>query len=332
MYIVTGAAGFIGSNVIAAMNQAGITDIVAVDNLTQGDKFKNLVDLDIMDYYDKVDFRQRLANKEFDGKIKAIIHQGACSSTTESNGLYMMDNNYRYSMELLQYCQHHAIAFLYASSAAVYGKTETFIEDPANEGPLNVYGYSKLLFDQQVRKRLPARSAQIVGFRYFNVYGFREWHKGSMSSVAYHFFNQYMKDGQVRLFSATDGLKNGEQLRDFVSVEDIASANLWFLQDGKASGIFNLGTGQAQSFNQVAVATVNGIRRLKGEPVMSLESMQAEKIIDYIPFPEHLRGKYQNFTQADLSHLRSSGYSHDFLSVEEGVFRYIETLYRQVSS
>ena len=328
MYVVTGAAGMIGANIIKAMNEAGIDNIIAVDNLANGDKFRNMVDLNIVDYYDKRDFRKLVASGELNGKIKAVLHQGACSATTETDGLYVMDNNYRYSVELLHFCQAQKIPFLYASSAAVYGRSVIFTETPVNEGPLNVYGYSKLLFDQYVRRVLPKKTAQIVGFRYFNVYGQREGHKGSMASVAYHFFNQYINEGHVRLFSGTEGVANGEQLRDFVYVDDIAKANLWFLQNGHTSGVFNLGTGKAATYNEMAMTVINTVHRLQQLPESTLSDLQKAGAIRYIPFPEHLKGKYQNFTQANLTDLRERGnYTSDFLSITEAVPLYVEQLY-----
>ena len=194
--IVTGAAGFIGSNIVKALNARGVTDIVAVDNLTRAEKMPNLADCEIADYLDKEDFIERVRADEFDADVAAVLHQGACSDTMETDGRYMMENNYRYSLDLLDWCQRVDIPFIYASSASVYGAGRVFRESREHEGPLNVYGYSKFLFDQVVRRRLAGRTAQVAGFRYFNVYGPREAHKGRMASVAFHFFNQYLKDGQ----------------------------------------------------------------------------------------------------------------------------------------
>ncbi|HEX5125579.1 MAG TPA: ADP-glyceromanno-heptose 6-epimerase, partial [Rhodocyclaceae bacterium] len=252
-YIVTGAAGFIGSNIVAGLNAKGITNVIAVDNLTQGDKYRNLVNCQIEDYLDKQEFHDAIEAGEFDGGVEAILHQGACSDTMEHNGQYMMANNYRYSLTLLDFCADQDIPLLYASSAATYGDTKIFKEKRKYESPLNVYGYSKLLFDQVVRRNMPDIGSQVVGFRYFNVYGAGEQHKGRMASVAFHFFNQYQAGGRVKLFSGSDGYANGEQLRDFIYIEDVVKANLYFLEHGERSGIFNLGTGRAQTFNDVAV-------------------------------------------------------------------------------
>ncbi len=323
-YVVTGAAGFIGSNLVRALNGRGITNIIAVDNLTRAEKFKNIVDCEIADYLDKHEFLDRLDSGHFDALIEAVLHQGACSDTMETNGQYMMENNYRYSLALLDYCIDQEVPYLYASSASVYGGGSVFRESRECEAPLNVYGYSKFLFDQIVRRRLAEASSQVVGFRYFNVYGPREQHKGRMASVAYHFFNQYQADGRVRLFEGCGGYGNGEQRRDFVFVEDVVAANLHFLDHPQSSGIFNLGTGRAQSFNDVAVAVVNACRAEQGGPALSLGELCAQGAIEYIPFPDALKGKYQSFTQADLSALREAGYERPFATVAEGVSKYVQ--------
>ncbi|MQY50366.1 ADP-glyceromanno-heptose 6-epimerase [Rhodocyclus tenuis] len=324
--IVTGAAGFIGSNIVHALNQRGEKNIIAVDNLTRADKFKNLVDCEIADYLDKQEFIERLQAGEFDGDVDAIFHEGACSDTMETDGRYMMENNYRYSLALLDWCLDQEVQLLYASSAATYGGGGVFREERACEAPLNVYGYSKFLFDQIVRQRLPEASSQVVGFRYFNVYGPRETHKGRMASVAFHHFNQLRADGRVRLFEGCDGYANGEQRRDFVHVDDVVAVNLWFFDHPRKSGIFNLGTGRAQSFNDVAVASVNARRARGGESALPLAQLVEQGAIEYIAFPEALKGKYQSFTQADLTRLRAAGYDAPFLSVEEGVKKYVDWL------
>lgn len=325
-YIVTGAAGFIGSNLVKALNERGENNIIAVDNLTRADKFKNLADCEIADYLDKRDFQKKLQEGFFDGLVSAVLHQGACSDTMETDGRYMMENNYQYSLDLLDYCQSEEVPFLYASSASVYGGGSVFRESRENEAPLNVYAYSKFLFDQIVRRRWSKRNAQIVGLRYFNVYGPREQHKGRMASVAYHFFNQYRAEGKVKLFEGCDGYANGGQLRDFVSIEDVVRVNMHFLDNPGSSGIFNLGTGRAQSFNDVAAATVNALRHAEGKPALSLAELHQQELISYIPFPDALRGKYQSYTQADITALRDSGYTQSFLSVEQGVARYVEQM------
>ena len=262
--------------------------------------------------------------------IRAVFHQGACSNTMEHNGQYMMENNYQYSLDLLDWCQDERIPFLYASSAAVYGKGTAFREERALEKPLNVYGYSKFLFDQVVRRRIAqGLTAQVVGFRYFNVYGMREQHKGRMASVAYHHFNQYRSQGYVNLFGAYENYGNGEHSRDFVSVEDVAKVNLYFFDNFEKSGIFNLGTGRSQPFNDLAAATVNACRAAEGKPKLSLAELVEQQLIRYIPFPEDLVGKYQSFTQADTEKLRAAGYADDFYTVEQGVERYVAWLLEQ---
>jgi ADP-L-glycero-D-manno-heptose 6-epimerase len=325
-YAVTGAAGFIGSNLVKALNKHGVTEIIAVDNLKEGDKFRNLVGCEIADYVDQEEFLERIAAGTCDGLLDAILHLGACSDTMEHDGRYMMENNFRYSMDLLEFCQEEEIPLIYASSASVYGSGRVFREGPAREAPLNVYGYSKYLFDQVVRRRLHDLHAPVVGLRYFNVYGLNEAHKGRMASVAWHFFNQYRSGGKVRLFEGSGGFGDGEQRRDFVSVEDAVKVNLHFLQEKDISGIFNVGTGHAQTFNDVAVATVNACRAAEGKATLNLAELKQQGAIEYIPFPDALKGKYQSFTEADLSALRKTGYDAPFLTVEEGVGRYVADL------
>jgi ADP-L-glycero-D-manno-heptose 6-epimerase len=325
-YIVTGAAGFIGANLVKALNARGITRVIAVDDLTHGERFANLVDCEIDDYLDKDEFLTALDRGAFNGAVSALLHQGACSDTTESNGRYMMQNNYRYSRRLLDFCIAQKTPFIYASSAAVYGDHTQFRESPECEGPLNIYGYSKYLFDQFVRRQQPHFQSQVVGLRYFNVYGPREQHKGRMASVAYHFFNQYRIAGKVRLFEGSGGYQNGDQRRDFVSVEDVVKVNLYFLENALKTGIYNCGTGGAQSFNEVAVAAINACRNVRGETPLALAAMQAQGLIEYIPFPQDLKGKYQSYTQADLTALRAAGYAMPFLTVEQGVTGYCKAL------
>jgi ADP-L-glycero-D-manno-heptose 6-epimerase len=327
-FVVTGAAGFIGSNLVRALNARGETQILAVDNLKRGDKFRNLAACEIVDYLDKDDFLVRLQRGDFGGAIDLVFHQGACTDTKESDGRYMMENNYRYSMALLDSCVEDEVPLIYASSAAVYGASTTFREERKFEAPLNVYGYSKFLFDQAVRRRLGDGGSQIAGFRYFNVYGPNEEHKmhTGMVSVAWQFFHQYRTDRRVRPFVGSGGYADGEQRRDFVSVEDVVKVNLHFLDHPELSGIFNLGTGRAQSFNDVAVAAINACRSAQGEKPLELGEARREGLIEYAPFPDGLRGKYQSFTQADIGALRRAGYKTPFLSVDEGVARYCRQL------
>jgi ADP-L-glycero-D-manno-heptose 6-epimerase len=324
--VVTGAAGFIGANLVKALNDRGETRILAVDNLARADKFRNLVDCEIADYVDKEEFLHRLADGDFDDDVAAILHQGACSDTMETDGRYMMHNNYRYSVALVDWCQDNDVPFLYASSASVYGGGSAFREERALEAPLNVYGYSKFLFDQYVRRLLPERTTQVAGFRYFNVYGPREQHKGRMASVVWHFFNQYRDEGRVKLFEGSGGYGAGEQRRDFVSVEDVVKVNLDFLDHPDRSGIFNLGSGNAATYNQVATATINAVRAARGESALTLAELVAAGAVEYVPFPAALVGKYQSFTQADLAKLRGAGYRAPMLTVEQGIPRYVERL------
>jgi ADP-L-glycero-D-manno-heptose 6-epimerase len=326
--VVTGAAGMIGSNIVHGLNALGHDDVIAVDDLTDGPKYRNLLGARISDYFDKTEFYTRFARGDF-GKVDAVLHQGACSDTMEHNGRFMLDTNYRCSKDLLDACQIQGTRLLYASSAATYGGSDTFREEPAFEQPLNVYGYSKLLFDNVVRRMLPAATTQVAGFRYFNVYGPREQHKGRMASVAFHNFNQFREAGKVKLFGEYGGYGAGGQTRDFISVDDVVAVNLWFLQNPGKSGIFNLGTGRAQPFNDVAVAVVNASRAAKGEAALPLAELVKLGLIEYIPFPDALVGKYQCYTQADMTRLRAVGCDHRFADVATGVTRYVEWLGQQ---
>ena len=323
--VVTGAAGMIGSNLVHGLNAIGIDDVVGVDDLTDGPKYRNLLGARLSDYFDKSEFYGRFARAEL-GRVDAVLHQGACSDTMEHNGRFMLDSNYRCSKDLLDACQAQGTRLLYASSAATYGGSASFREEPEFEQPLNVYGWSKLLFDNVVRHALPSITTQVAGFRSFNVYGPREQHKGRMASVAFHHHQQFAQTGKVRLFGEYGGYGPGQQARDFVYVGDVVAVNLWFLEHPEASGVFNLGTGRCQPFNDVARATVNGERALRGEPALSLDTLVAHGIVEYIPFPEALVGKYQCFTQADLSRLRSVGCDHVFADVETGVRNYVDWL------
>ncbi|WP_392565748.1 ADP-glyceromanno-heptose 6-epimerase [Utexia brackfieldae] len=305
MIVVTGGAGFIGSNIVKGLNDRGYKNILVVDDLTDGTKFANLVDLDIADYMDKDEFISYIVSGD-NMDIEAIFHEGACSATTEWDGKFMMENNYDYSKDLLHYCLDFNISFLYASSAATYGgRSDNFIEDRQFEKPLNVYGYSKFLFDQYVREILPSAKSQVCGFRYFNVYGPREQHKGSMASVAFHLDSQIKKGEKPKLFFGSDNFK-----RDFIYVQDVVDVNIWFWQNA-VSGIFNCGSGRAESFQAVADAVL-GFHQ-QGE-------------IEYIPFPEHLKGRYQTFTQADLTKLRAAGCPIEFKTVKEGTTMYMKQL------
>jgi len=316
MIVVTGGAGFIGSNLVKALNERGRQDVMVVDDLSDGTKFVNLADCTLGDYLDKDDFRRRV-EAELRGEpaqlpeIEAIFHEGACSDTTEWDGRFMLDNNFEYSKVLLHFCQKRGIPFLYASSAATYGGSEVFVEAPEHEKPLNVYGYSKLLFDQYVRARWDEFESQVVGFRYFNVYGPREQHKGKMASVAYHHHTQIRGGDSVKLFGAWDGYEAGMQSRDFVYVGDVVGVNLWFLDNPQVSGIFNLGSGRAEPFKAIGEAVIDYYGRGS---------------IEYIDFPDELKGRYQSYTRADIGSLRRAGYDREFRTVAEGVREYLEWL------
>lgn len=316
MIIVTGGAGFIGSNIVKQLNKLGKNEILVVDDLTDGSKFANIADCKILDYLDKDVFLSKIiAEQPFANKISAIFHEGACSNTTEWDGNYMMRNNYEYSKTLFHYCLDEQIPFIYASSAAIYGGSKTFTEQEECEKPLNVYGYSKLLFDQYVRRYLPDPKSQVVGLRYFNVYGPREQHKGHMASVAMHLNNQIKTTGNIKLFGGYDGYGDGEQRRDFIHVDDVVAVNLWFLKNPKKSGIFNVGTGKCASFNEVAKAVLDWHR-----------SHEKNGTLEYIPFPDKLKGHYQSFTEADISKLRTVGYPNEFKDVAQGVKEYLENI------
>jgi len=319
-YVVTGAAGFIGSKIVEALNRHGIAHIIAVDNLQQADKVRNLAGCDIADYVDQTEFIAKL--DQYEGAVDAVLHQGACSDTMESDGRYMMENNYRYSKILLEWCQEEEVPLLYASSASVYGSGPEFREERHAERPLNVYGYSKFLFDQGVRERLATRTAQIAGLRYFNVYGPNEAHKGRMASVAFHAYRQLLEFGRVKLFVGSGGYGNGEQRRDFIHVDDVVEVNLWFLERRELSGIFNCGTGRAQTFNQLAAAVINSVQGTQ----LPVPELVDKGLIEYVPFPPGLADRYQSFTEADLSRLRAAGYNARFMSVEQGVAAYVKAL------
>ncbi|HIF52113.1 MAG TPA: ADP-glyceromanno-heptose 6-epimerase [Thiotrichaceae bacterium] len=312
MIVVTGGAGFIGCQLVAGLNKLGREDILVVDDLSDGKKFENLVINNIADYMDKTDFRRLIEKRDpLCDEFEFVFHQGACSTTTEWDGQYMMDNNYSYSKELLHFCLERSIPFVYASSAAVYGVNTKFTEEPDNEFPVNVYGYSKLLFDNYVRRMRADIKSQVVGLRYFNVYGAGEAHKKGMASVVFHFNNQIKETGELKLFEGSHGYADGEQLRDFISVDDIVNVNLWMMDNPKATGVFNVGTGMANSFNDIAKLVVE---------------WHGKGNIKYIPFPDALKGSYQSFTEASLTNLRAIDCKYEFTSLKEGVNSYLDDL------
>ncbi len=311
MIVVTGAAGFIGTNLILALNKAGYTDILAVDDLTEGHKFHHLAQAQISDYMDQANFLTAIdQNAKWTANIEVIFHQGACSSTTEWNGRYMMQNNYEYSKVLFHFCSDSDIPFIYASSAAVYGASACFDDDPdCQYQPLNVYGYSKWLFDQYVLTHLPNISNKVVGLRYYNVYGPHEEFKGSMASVAWHFMRQLHEFNEVKLFGASHGCEAGEHRRDFIYVEDVVNINLWCWQQACVSGIYNAGTGQARTFNDIA---------------RTLIQLHGCGQISYITMPATLTSAYQAYTQAQMYRLQQAGYTQPFHTLETGLAAYYE--------
>ena len=312
MIIVTGSNGFIGSNLIKGLNKIGYKDIIAVDDHDNPELKENIVHCEIQDYLEIDEFLLKLQKNQIEGeKLKAIFHQGACSNTMEWDAEYLYKNNFLYSKELLNLSRQSNTPLIYASSASVYGNGKVFEESLENENPINLYAYSKFKFDQLVRHELRGSDTQIVGLRYFNVYGPQEQHKGNMASVAYHLHSQLKENDEIKLFEGSDGYGDGEQRRDFIYVDDIIKVNLWFMENTNISGIFNLGTGKSQTFNDVAEAVINWNKKGK---------------IEYIEFPEKLKGAYQSFTEANISKLREAGYKEEFLDVQEGVKHYLNTI------
>ncbi|RDK09321.1 ADP-glyceromanno-heptose 6-epimerase [Cupriavidus lacunae] len=323
--IVTGAAGFVGSNLIKGLNAHGEDNVLAVDNLARSEKFRNLVDCDIRDYIDKDDFLARFTRGDF-GKVKAVFHQGACTDTAEQDGRYVMANNYRYSQALMEACLAQGVQFIYASTAAVYGTTPGFREERDCEQPLAIYGYSKFLFDQVARRAIAGALSQVVGLRYFSVYGPGETHKGRMASMVLQGLEQFRAEGAIKVYGEYGGYGPGAHSHDFVAVEDVVKVNFHFLEHQGKSGIFNVGTGRAETFNDIARTVVNTVRLSEGKTALTLDEIVQEGLIEYSRFPEALRGRYQCLTQSDVSRLRSAGYTAPFVLAQEGVARYCEWL------
>ena len=312
MIIVTGSNGFIGSNLIKGLNENGYKDIIAVDDQDDPELKENIAHCDVHDFLNIDEFINLIRNNEIDGtKIRAIFHQGACSNTMEWDADFLYNNNLLYSKELLNFSKKTKTPLIYASSASVYGAGKIFKESVEYEDPINLYAYSKFKFDQLVRQELIKSETQIVGLRYFNVYGPQEQHKGTMASVVFHLHNQLKDYEEIKLFEGSEGYDDGEQRRDFIYIEDVVKVNLWFLKNQKVSGIFNVGTGKSQTFNEVAHSVINWNKRGK---------------INYVPFPEKLKGAYQSYTQANISKLREAGYKDEFLNVQEGVKKYLDRL------
>ncbi len=310
--VVTGAAGFIGSNLVRALNRNGEHAIIAVDHLLDGTKFVNLAPCQLYDFVDRDDFLELLRRRDdVLTSVRAVLHQGACTNTVNWNGTHMMRLNYEYSKQVFGFCMESGIPFIYASSAAVYGKGPRFSEQRQNESPLNLYAYSKVLFDRWVRSRMPA-SSQVVGLRYFNVYGPNEVHKGEMASMVLRLYRQLCSDNRIELFGENAGYGAGEQRRDFVYVEDVVRTILWFLEHGDISGIFNVGTGHARTFNELAR--------------LLIDASAGSGKVEYIAFPTSLRQRYQSFTEADVRRLKESGCNVDFRNLEQGVVDYVRWL------
>ena len=304
MFIVTGGAGFIGSNLIKALNDRGEDQILVVDDLGDGRKYRNLADRRIADYLDRDEFRVRIAKGDTFGSVVTLFHQGACTDTTEWNGKYMLDTNFAYTKEVFLWCQANRVPLIYASSAAIYGKGLEFREFGLGEAPLNVYGWSKWMFDAWLKPRIGEVAAPVTGLRYFNVYGPGEAHKGRMASVVYQFDRQIRETDKAKLFAGSHGCADGEHRRDFIYVGDVAKVNLWAANGGARSGVFNVGTGRSRSINEVARAVI---------------AWHGRGTIEYIPFPDDLRESYQAFSEAELSALRAAGYRDDFVAIEDGV-------------
>ena len=313
MIIVTGGAGFIGSNIVKGLNERGREDVLVVDNLTNMVKFKNIQGLKALDYMDKQNFIAAIKSGKFDdANIEVIFHEGACSDTMEYNGKYMMENNFEYTKTLMHFALKKKIQLIYASSASTYGSGKHgFSEKPACEEALNVYAFSKLFFDNYARRYFDNAESQIVGLRYFNVYGPQENHKGKMASMIFQMFNQWKAEGKVKLFEGIDGYGNGEQVRDFIYVKDVVKVNFFFWDHPELKGIYNCGTGHAHTFNTLA----KGVLKYFGSGEL-----------EYVPFPEVLKGKYQSFTEADSSKLLAAGYDGGFTDIEEAIAEYCALL------
>ena len=328
MFIVTGGAGFIGSNLIKRLNMIDRRDILVVDDLSDSKKINNIKDLEIVDYIEPVEFYSNAKKGILPPSTSSVFHQGACSDTMEENGRYVMENNFTWSKYLLHSCSSNRVPFIYASSASVYGREGPFIENSNKNSPMNLYAYSKTLFDNYVN--CTKLSGQIVGLRYFNVYGQNETHKGRMASVVYHFTHQYYEHGCIKLFQGSDGYPDGGQLRDFVHISDVINVNMFFHDRPYLRGIFNVGTGTARSFNDVGLATLNSCRLLDDDEALTLDEAQKMNLVQYIPIPLKLADKYQSFTEASLDKLRSIGYQNSFKSIESGVAEYAGQIYKNL--
>ncbi len=315
MIILTGGAGFVGSNLLSALNARGMTDALVVDR--RGDSFRKLSDLRFSDFMQPGEFAQALGRKALPQRIEAIFHQGACADTTCDDARYMIENNFTFSKLILNFALSNKIPMVYASSAAVYGSSSAFAPSRENERPLNLYALSKLAFDNHVRCVAAKSESTVAGLRYFNVYGPRESHKGKMASMVYQLYRQLKESGRARLFVGSDGYADGEQRRDFVFVDDIVRVNLALAEGPVRRGVFNVGTGHSRTFNEVANTII---------------SQLGTGAIDYVPFPPNLVDKYQSFTQAELSELREAGYTEPFSTLENGIAQSIDAWNKEPQS
>ena len=319
MIVITGGSGFIGSNLVYTLNKNNFHEILIVEELdTYKEKFSNIKDLKYIDCVDKKYFLKDIknSNKSFIKNIDYIFHLGACTKTTEQDRDYILSTNFDYSKNILEFCANSNVNLTYASSASVYGSGKEFHEDPKNESFLNHYAESKLMFDQYYRENQTNIKSQVVGLRYFNVFGPREHHKEVMSSVIYHFYQQMLDEKKIKLFKGSHGYNDGEQRRDFIFVEDTIQVKLWFMNNPHISGIYNVGTGTSRTFNDVASAVL--LYFGTGE-------------IEYINFPSNLENQYQAFTEADITNLRSVGYQKEFTKLEKGILEYLNWISNQAT-
>jgi len=325
--LVTGGFGFIGTNLIKRLNQMGFSDITCIDSLNNSLKLSNASQIKISNFIDKKEFFSILKNTNsstFD--FNYIFHQGACSDTTCEDGNYIMQNNFTFSKLLADFCLKNSIPMVYASSASVYGDAQNFVESK-NEKALNYYAYSKLLFDEYIRnKNINSFKSQIVGLRYFNVYGPYEEHKSRMASVIFHFYNQLKKNKRISIFEGSHGLKNGEHKRDFIHVDNVVDMNLWFFKNSQLSGIFNCGTSEANSYNKIADTIIDYFKKNKND-----FNLKYDDYISYIKFPEDLKNRYQPFTKSSNESIKSKSYDNKFYSIEQGVNKYLKYLDEKIS-
>ncbi len=325
MIVVTGGAGFIGGNLVRALNQRGVDEILLVDSAAAIES-RDLHGCRYAECMDEEEFIATGLNGRLASRFTAVLHHGACTDTLCTDADYLRANILEYSQRIFSVCQERRIPLVYASSASVYGAGSEFREQQSCEQPLNGYASYKLAFDEFVRSHLTALRAPVVGLRYFNVYGSDERHKGRMASMVHQLQKAFAAEGQVRLFAGSDGVGDGEQARDFVTVEDVVKVNLFFLDDPRHSGIYNVGTGAAASFNAVAQQVINTMRAARGETSLDLATMRKTGILTYFEMPASIQGRYQPYTRADIRRLRDAGYRTNFAPVRRGVADYVRRL------